>query len=79
MPSPMRGEEVKLHWANADQYYIKTTEYFRDYTFKLADDRRVHFRLAEADTELNNNKPPTVRSAGLFSREGIRRTRKTAS
>ena len=24
---PYAGEEVKLHWANADQYYIKTDEY----------------------------------------------------
>lgn len=31
---PYEGEEVKLHWANHDQYYIKTTEYFRDYAFK---------------------------------------------
>ena len=54
---PYEGEEVKLHWANADQYYIKTAEYFRDYTFKLSDGRRVHFKLAEADTEQNNNKP----------------------
>ena len=23
---PYDGEEVKLHWANADQYYVKTTE-----------------------------------------------------
>src|SRR5262245_60246304 len=27
------GEEVKLHWANADQYYVKTAERFRDYRF----------------------------------------------
>lgn len=53
---PYEGEEVKLHWANADQYYIKTSEYFRDYTFRLSDNRRVHFKLAEADTERNNNK-----------------------
>lgn len=32
---PYNGEEVKLHWANADQYYIKTTEYFANYTFNL--------------------------------------------
>ncbi|WP_059280045.1 site-specific DNA-methyltransferase [Dehalococcoides mccartyi] len=32
---PYNGEEVKLHWANADQYYIKTTEYFSNYTFDL--------------------------------------------
>ena len=25
---PYEGEEVKLYWANADQYYIKTAEYF---------------------------------------------------
>ncbi|MBU4231605.1 MAG: site-specific DNA-methyltransferase [Proteobacteria bacterium] len=52
---PYEGEEVKLHWANADQYYIKTTEYFRNYTFKLPSGKRVHFKLAEADTERDNN------------------------
>lgn len=54
---PYEGEEVKLHWANADQYYIKSSENFRDYTFALADGRRVHFKLVDADTEANNNKP----------------------
>jgi adenine-specific DNA-methyltransferase len=54
---PYEGEEVKLHWANADQYYIKTSEYLRDYTFKLSDGRRVHFKLVEADTEADNKKP----------------------
>lgn len=48
---PYEGEEVKLHWANKDQYYIKTSEYLRDYAFTLkpgADDpMRVHFRLAD--------------------------------
>ena len=32
---PYNGEEVKLHWANADQYYIKTAEYFTNFTFDL--------------------------------------------
>ena len=32
---PYEGEEVKLHWANSDQYYIKTNEYLRDYAFCL--------------------------------------------
>ncbi|TKB63231.1 MAG: site-specific DNA-methyltransferase [Nitrospira sp.] len=50
---PYEGEEVKLHWANRDQYYIKTSEYLRDYAFRLRpeDERkpmRVHFRLADA-------------------------------
>jgi adenine-specific DNA-methyltransferase len=52
---PYEGEEVKLYWANYDQYYIKTAEYFRNYTFTVASGRSVHFRLAEANTEQNNN------------------------
>ena len=28
---PYNGEEVHLHWANSDQYYVKTGEYFTDY------------------------------------------------
>jgi len=53
---PYEGEEVKLHWANHDQYYIKTSEYLRDYTFKLPSGKSVHFKLAEADTEKDNTK-----------------------
>ena len=54
---PYNGEEVKLHWANSDQYYIKTSEYFRNYTFVLPSSRRkVHFVLKDASTEQNNNK-----------------------
>ncbi len=53
---PYEGEEVKLYWANHDQYYIKSGEYFRDYAFKLPDGRRVHFKLAEADEERDNVK-----------------------
>ncbi len=52
---PYEGEEVKLHWANADQYYIKTGEYFRTYSFKLNDGKKVEFTLKEATTEQNNN------------------------
>ncbi len=53
---PYEGEEVKLHWANADQYYIKTTEYFKDYVFKNSYGDTVHLKLVEADTEKDNNK-----------------------
>ncbi len=50
---PYEGEEVKLQWANRDQYYIKTSEYLRDYAFRLRPDSetapmRVHFRLVDA-------------------------------
>ena len=53
---PYEGEEVKLHWANADQYYIKTSEYFKVYRFKLSNGKTVAFELVEASTEQNNNK-----------------------
>lgn len=52
---PYEGEEVKLHWANADQYYIKTAEFFRDYSFTTSDEKKVHFKIVEANTERNNN------------------------
>lgn len=52
---PYEGEEVKLYWANQDQYYIKTSENFKDYTFVFGG-ITVHFRLVDATTEQNNNK-----------------------
>ncbi len=50
---PYEGQEVKLHWANQDQFYIKTSEYLHDYAFRLRPEdemspMRVHFRLADA-------------------------------
>lgn len=53
---PYEGEEVKLHWANHDQYYIKTSEYLRNYTFKLPSGNKCHFKLVEADEEKDNRK-----------------------
>ena len=59
---PYEGEEVTLHWANKDQYYIKTSEYLRDYAFRLRPEdeknpMRVHFRLADvAEGEHGNVK-----------------------
>ena len=52
---PYEGEEVKLYWANADQYYIKTGEYFRNYRFAIGNDKFCEFTLREASTEQNNN------------------------
>lgn len=51
---PYNGEEVMLHWANKDQYYVKTGEYFNNYAFDV-EDYRIVFRVVEADTEQNNN------------------------
>lgn len=52
---PYEGEEVKLYWANADQYYIKTAEYFRNYRFAVDGDKFCEFTLRETTTEQNNN------------------------
>ena len=56
---PYDGQEVKLHWANADQYYIKTTENYASYIFTVAPGNppyRVRFEIAAADNERDNVK-----------------------
>ena len=53
---PYEGEEVKLYWANHDQYYIKTSEHLKNYAFKLKEGRTVRFELLEASTEKDNRK-----------------------
>ncbi len=74
---PYNGEEVKLVWANMDQYYIKSAENFRDYAFRIppleADSsipepdlrRCVRFKLVEASTEKDNVK--TANGKRLFA------------
>jgi adenine-specific DNA-methyltransferase len=52
---PYNGEEVVLHWATKDQYYIKTGERFKNYRFKVQN-YTVSFELRNAATEQNNNK-----------------------
>lgn len=53
---PYNGEEIKLHWANADQYYIKTTEYFSNFTFDLR--RAKEIRQAMGTLPLEENEAP---------------------
>ena len=52
---PYNGEETYFHWANNDQYYVKTGEHFTDYRFD-ADEWTVEFRLEEADVPQDNVK-----------------------
>ena len=66
---PYNGEEVKMVWANMDQYYIKSSELLRDYRFRVrpsegplfepavGPDLTVEFKLTEGDTEKDNRKP----------------------
>lgn len=52
---PYNGEETYFHWANNDQYYVKTGEHFTDYRFD-ANEWTVEFRLEEADVPQDNVK-----------------------
>ena len=52
---PYNGEEITLYWVNKDQYYIKTTEYFKKYTFR-AKELTVNFKVAKAEEEKGNAK-----------------------
>lgn len=56
---PYNGEEVKLYWANHDQYYIKSSEDLKHYGFLVGPEhsrKRVRFKLVAATTERDNNK-----------------------
>lgn len=56
---PYNGQEVMLHWANRDQYYVKTGEHFTDYRFRAgtgSDAWHVEFRLRRAETDRDNAK-----------------------
>ena len=44
---PYNGEEVYLHWANSDQYYVKTDEHFRNYDYQAPNGVTVRFRIEE--------------------------------
>jgi len=74
---PYEGEEVKLYWANHDQYYVKTSEYLRDYAFRLRpqDEQspmRVRFQLVDAaEGEHGNVKESNKRVFVLASENWI--------
>lgn len=59
---PYNGEEVHLHWANYDQYYVKTGTHFTNYSFTvpgsigLKDGASVQVKIAKIDVERDNVK-----------------------
>jgi len=58
---PYNGEEVLFYWVNKDQYYIKTTEYFRKYTFYKDTTHgkyTFNFKVIDAEEEKGNIKSP---------------------
>jgi adenine-specific DNA-methyltransferase len=71
---PYQGEEVVLHWANKDQYYIKSSETLRDYSFRLnpnvsesdPNPMRVHFKLVDTEAGAQNNNKESDSSKRVF-------------
>jgi adenine-specific DNA-methyltransferase len=56
---PYNGEETHFHWANHDQYYIKSSETFNHYAFKvqtMMGNLVVNFKLHNAQLEQGNVK-----------------------
>jgi len=54
---PYNGEEVKLHWANADQYYVKTADYFSNFSFDIS--QTAEIRNMPNDVKVLNGIPET--------------------
>ncbi|WP_370237561.1 MULTISPECIES: DNA methyltransferase [Henriciella] len=74
---PYDGREVYLHWANRDQYYIKTSEYLTNFTFdptkapeypKLdtAKPMNVHCRIVSASEGEHNNVKASEQTERFF-------------
>lgn len=56
---PYNGEETHFYWANHDQYYIKSSETFSHYAFKVQTSEGnliVNFKLHDAQLEQGNVK-----------------------
>jgi adenine-specific DNA-methyltransferase len=56
---PYEGEEVKLFWANKDQYYIKTSQRHTAFEFVVAT-LRVRFEVVGGSEERDNSKSTRV-------------------
>ncbi len=66
---PYSGEEVKLYWANEDQYYIKSSEHFKHYSFNISGGKTVNFVLSDADMQMNNDKNEGKKARRFVLRE----------
>ncbi|MEA3486702.1 MAG: site-specific DNA-methyltransferase, partial [Thermodesulfobacteriota bacterium] len=70
---PYNGEEVKLVWANMDQYYIKTSEYFTNYTFDIMQAKEIQALQKEDSLGLfkgTDEKPRRVHFRVVDAAEG---------
>jgi adenine-specific DNA-methyltransferase len=54
---PYEGEEVLLHWANRDQYYVKSSASLSGLALNLHDGRRLRLEVVASDEPLGGVKP----------------------
>lgn len=70
---PYNGEETFFYWANQDQYYIKSSEFFSKYSFKVSiypnKECIVNFKLSEVHEESGNTKSESNKYFVLAGRE----------
>ena len=56
---PYNGQEIELYWATRNSYYVKTTEYFSNYSFIASDPLdpnvkyKINFKIKKADLDKN--------------------------
>lgn len=78
---PYDGREVYLHWANRDQYYIKTSEYLTNFTFNLNNapelpeifkgvERKIHCRIIDAAEGEHGNVKTSAANERYFIIDG---------
>ena len=67
---PYHGEEVKLHWANADQYYIKSAEHFSNFSFDLRQAKEIKELPDSLNMEQGQAKPLMVHFRIVEAAEG---------
>lgn len=65
---PYDGQEVMLHWANRDQYYIKTSEHFNTYTFEA----RAAAQLLREEAKKNKDQSALELGEDLLQGEPLR-------
>ncbi|MGZ8258627.1 MAG: hypothetical protein ACXWTR_05565, partial [Methylotenera sp.] len=81
---PYDGREVYLHWANKDQYYIKSSEHLSNYTFELnaairQEAQKTKGAGLEAFATLDDEQPLKVHFRIIDAREGEHGNIKAAS
>lgn len=70
---PYNGEESFLHWTNADQYYVKTSEDYSSYVFVIEDANsvfRVEFEIVDAESEDDDSKQTSEKDRRFVLHDG---------